>query len=518
MARIKARKPQKIKTRSSWFRRWHENQKQRANTVPWNGRTGPGSGHIGYVPALNEWVGTTRHTCGQWPFGLGTEAPIHGAQLGVHYYTREPLGCDPLTWFTMGYIFNPSIFFLSNPAVGKSTTLRKMMTGCQASGRNVVVAGDRKAEHVELIRLMGGQVYSLGPGRGVLNILDPGEVMSAVERINRECPDPDLAESVTAALIGDMHAKRLSLTTALISIYRRTNRDVTGHEASIVDEALRWLHRNHEGTPILSDLLNVIHDAPEDVRRVANDYGDMDRYREVTRALENDLTGLTSGGGLGEMFNGQSTATVARDRSVVYEIRGIDEQDKNILSAAYIASWASAFGMINVAHALADAGLEPNRQFLVVMDECWQPLSASPGMVDRMNAVTRLNRDKGVGTLYASHTMSDLEAIASEEDRNKARGIVSRCGAVILGGLDREELETRVSKVTKLKKEEVELLVSWNAPPPLGDEGVMPGRGKFLIKIGEAPGIPVDVLLTDAERAAGIHDTNKRMRGREVAA
>lgn len=509
MSRTKNRK---IKTRTTWFSRWQENRAERTTVAPWNGPVAPSSGHIGYVPDLNEWLGTTRHTCGQWPFGLGTEAPIHGAQLGVHYYTREPIGCDPLTWFEKGYIFNPSMFFLSNPAVGKSTTLRKMMIGCQAGGTNVIVAGDRKAEHVDLIKRLGGQVYSLGPGRGVLNILDPGEVLSAVERINRECEDKDTAESITAALIGDMHAKRLSLTTALISMYRRTSQDVSGHEASILDEALRWLHKNHEGTPVLSDLLNVIHDAPESVRRVANDYGDMARYREVTRALENDLTGLTSGGGMGEMFNGQSTATVSRDRSVVYEIRGIDEQDKAILSAAYIASWASAFGMVNVAHALADAGLEPNRQYLVVMDECWQPLSASPGMVDRMNAATRLNRDKGVATLYASHTMSDLQAISSEEDRNKARGIVSRCGAVILGGLDREELEERVSRVTKLKAEEIELLVSWNAPPPLGDRGTMPGRGKFLIKIGEAPGIPVDVLLTDAERAAGIHDTNKRMR------
>ena len=81
------------------------------------------------------------------------------------------------------------------------------------------------------------------------------------------------------------------------------------------------------------------------------------------------------------------------------------------------------------------------------------------------------------------------------------------------GNMYRDEIfRDLAARVTKLKAEEIELLVSWNAPPPLGDKGTMPGRGKFLIKIGEAPGIPVDVLLTEAERAAGIHDTNKRMR------
>jgi HD superfamily phosphohydrolase YqeK len=37
-----------------------------------------------------------------------------------------------------------------------------------------------------------------------------------------------------------------------------------------------------------------------------------------------------------------------------------------------------------------------------------------------------------------------------------------------------------------------------------------PGVGKFLIKSGQRPGIPVHVDLTQAELAAAVHDTNKR--------
>jgi len=34
--------------------------------------------------------------------------------------------------------------------------------------------------------------------------------------------------------------------------------------------------------------------------------------------------------------------------------------------------------------------------------------------------------------------------------------------------------------------------------------------GKFLIKSGQRPGIPVSVELTRAELDAAVHDTNKR--------
>ena len=35
-------------------------------------------------------------------------------------------------------------------------------------------------------------------------------------------------------------------------------------------------------------------------------------------------------------------------------------------------------------------------------------------------------------------------------------------------------------------------------------------EGKFLIKVGQRPGIPVHLTLTAAEHAANVHDTNKR--------
>ena len=105
-----------------------------------------------------------------------------------------------------------------------------------------------------------------------------------------------------------------------------------------------------------------------------------------------------------------------------------------------LACWSAEFGMVNVAHALADAGLERRRHYFVIMDELWRALRAGRGMVDRVDALTRLNRQRGVGMAMVSHTMSDLLALASEEDRMKAKGFVERSGMVICGGLPGAEI------------------------------------------------------------------------------
>src|SRR6202012_2066889 len=119
---------------------------------------------------------------------------------------------------------------------------------------------------------------------------------------------------------------------------------------------------------------------------------------------------------------------------------------------------------VNVAGALADAGREPRRHYMVIADELWRALRAGRGMVARVDVLTRLNRTKGVGVAMCSHTMSDLQALASEEDRMKAKGFVERSGMVILAGLPAAEMPM-LTQVVPLSAVEQSMLSHWQDLP-----------------------------------------------------
>ena len=160
--------------------------------------------------------------------------------------------------------------------------------------------------------------------------------------------------------------------------------------------------------PVLSDLVQVIDDGPEELRQVALDRGDRVRYDDITENLLVSLKGLLGRGRLGEIFSEPSTTAMRRDVPAVFDVSAIDDSDTALQGAALMACWSYGFGAVNIANALADAELEPRRHYFVVLDELWRALRAGQGMVDRVDALTRLNRTKGVGVAMCSHTMSDL--------------------------------------------------------------------------------------------------------------
>lgn len=474
---------------------------ERPSVRGWLGR---GKGSSTYIQQAEEWRGTTVQVCGLWPFSVGTGTPMIGVPLGRHIFTGATLCCDPISWFQRANLINnPSVFVLGKPALGKSTVIRRMATGLAGYGVMPMVLGDLKPDYVDLINEMEGQVITLGHGRGYLNILDPGEASEAAERL-REAGRDDLATRVLA----DAHGRRHTMVSALLTIARKE--PPTDHEETMLDRALKWLDANFEGIPVLGDLLKVIQDAPDELRAVALDNGDLMEYKKITRGLEASLLGITGGGRLGEIFSKQTTNPMKRDRPVVYDVSAIDESDMDLQGAVLLACWSAGFGTVNIANELAAAGLEPQRHYFVILDELWRALRAGRGMVDRVDALTRLNRSVGVGIAMISHTMSDLLALPTEEDRMKAKGFVERSGMVICGGLPSAEMPQLTSAIP-LSRAEQQLLIGWQDPPawdPVsGRESEPPGRGKFLVKVGGRPGIPVKVELTPVELAAS--NTNK---------
>jgi hypothetical protein len=468
------------------------------------GWLGRGRGEANVIQPVDEWRGTTVQVCGLHPFSVGTGTPMIGVPLGLQLFTGATVCADPISWFQdAGLISNPSVFVLGLPGLGKSTLVRRMAAGGAGMGNLPLILGDLKPDYVDMIRALGGQVITLGRGRGHLNILDPGEATAAAERLRVAGKEKERQQ-----VLADAHGRRHTMVSALLTILRKE--PPTDREESIVDRALKVLDETHDGVPVLGDLLRVIQEAPDEVRAVALDRGDDTRYRTITEDLEASLISLTSGGRLGETFAHHTDVPMMRDRPVVYDVSSIDDSDADMQAAMLLACWSAGFGTVNIANALADAGLEPRRHYLVVLDELWRALRSGRGMVDRVDALTRLNRQRGVGLAMVSHTMSDLLALPSDSDRMKARGFVERSGMVIAGGLPGAEMPMLTSAVP-LSRAEQELLTSWQDPGAwdtgTGRETEPPGRGKFLIKVGGHPGIPVKVELIEAERA--INDTNK---------
>ena len=498
--RSQKRKPRELPTeRAARPEREKKPDIRRPGPRGWLGR---GRGEVNVVEPVEEWRGTTVQVCGLHPFSVGTGTPMIGVPMGLQLFTGATVCADPISWFQdADLISNPSVFVLGLPGLGKSTYTRRTAAGLAGLGTLPLVLGDLKPDYVDMIRALGGQVITLGRGRGHLNVLDPGEAFEAAERLRKAGKEKERAQ-----VLADAHGRRHTMVSALLTILRKE--PPTDREESIIDRALRVLDEHHDGVPVLGDLLRVIQDAPQEVRDVALDRGDDTRYKAITENLEASLISLTSGGRLGETFAHATDVPMMRDRPVVYDVSSIDDSDTDMQAAILLACWSAGFGTVNVANALADAGLEPRRHYFVILDELWRALRAGRGMVDRVDALTRLNRQRGVGLAMISHTMSDLLALPTDEDRMKARGFVERAGMVVCGGLPGAEMHMLTSAVP-LSRAEQELLTSWQDPGTwdAGPGSEPAGRGKFLIKVGGHPGIPIKVELVEAERA--INDTNK---------
>lgn len=467
------------------------------------GWIGRGRGEDVSVEAPDEFRGTTRQVCGLWPWIVGSGTPMVGVPLGRHIKTGATLCCDPISWYQRaGIIPQPSVFVLANPSLGKTSLIMRMAVGLEGYGVIPLVLGDTRPDYTRMIRAIRGEVIPIGRNRGSINLLDPGEAPEAAGRL-RAAGREDLADEVLA----DSHGLRLNMIFSAFAIL--LNEPASNKEKNILSRALTWLDENFDGVPLPKDLLDVVKAGPPELREAAVDRGRQERYEDATDRIESCLMSLSEGGMFGSVFARHTTIPMRRDVPMSYDLSAIPHSESDLRALALLACWTAGFASVNIAQILADAELEERRHYFVVLDELHQALKAGPGLVERVDYLTRLNRTEGVGLAMITHTLADLESLPLEADVKKAKGFIERSAMVIAGGLPGAQMPD-LSKIKGLSREEQNLLTSWQDPAPYdartGKKGVPPGRGRFLVKVGNRPGIPVRVVLTEAEKPLSMSD------------
>src|SRR5579863_10307392 len=219
----------------------------------------PSAGRAAHVTAAPEYQATTTQACGLFPFVAGSGTPSLGTPVGRHMLWGEVCCLDPLAWLRAGLVTNPGEFVLGQPGVGKSTLVKRQITGAVATGVRVLVLGDTKPDYTMLTEYFGGQVIRIGRGLDRINPLDAGPLGAALRRMS----GPD-----AQALRWEVRSRRLSLLMALCTLVREAR--ITNAEEVILGRAIDLLdERTPEFQPTVADVLTVIEEAPDILRAAA---------------------------------------------------------------------------------------------------------------------------------------------------------------------------------------------------------------------------------------------------------
>src|SRR5213078_5146680 len=153
-----------------------------------------------------------------------------------------------------------------------------------------------------------------------------------------------------------------------------------------------------------------------------------DRVADLVFTLDLLCTGSLAG-----VFDGPTSQPIDPGAPAVsVDISAVRAAGDKLLTAAMLCTWSYGFGCVDAAAALADLGAAPRRSYLGVMDELWRALRGAPGLVEHADSLTRLNRARGMGSLMITHSLDDLDALPTDEDRAKARGFFERAAIKIL--------------------------------------------------------------------------------------
>ncbi|MFD0409950.1 ATP-binding protein [Kitasatospora sp. NPDC127116] len=474
-------------------------QLNRRVVAPRKGWPGAASGRAAHVDKGTVYLGTTDEVAGLFPFVLGAPLPAEGVPIGPDLLTHELVCFDPAGWVGK-LVQNPGVWVQGQPGCGKSALVKRICLVYSSYGHMVVVPGDVKGEYRELVEALGGQVVRIGRGLDRINPLDSGPLRGRLSSLAADRRDTLLAE---------INGRRSELLHALLATPHGLGRRPVAAEANVVGAAVAMVAERLADDPVIPDIVAVLREGPKELwaRLLVDTVDDYrSQVREVTLALENLCTGPLSG-----LFDSPTTRPLDLSAPALsVDLSSLLTAGDQVVATGLLATWAYSYGAIDSARALGMM----DRPLVLPLDEMWRALRAGPGMVDAMDAMTRLNRAKGEVVIFVTHSQRDPESLTSPEDRAKARGLMERCDSLVLGALSHGELE-RINALKPLTGEEINLVASWSAPGITGVDGTTqrhPGRGKYLVKIGTRAGSPARLDLTEAELR--MYDTDTAMRRR----
>ncbi|MGD9530919.1 MAG: DUF87 domain-containing protein [Dehalococcoidia bacterium] len=453
-----------------------------------------GGGRAANVEGGTVFQGTTTQICGLFPFAVSSGSTPAGVPVGRHMHTAEPVGLDPAEWLRAGLVSNTGMWIQGQPGIGKSTIVKRMMTGLIAFGGVAVIPGDVKGEYSRLVEHLGGRVWKIGRGLHSLNPLDPGPLRAAVAAASGDN---------RARLLEQIRARQMSLLDALVVIVRG---ETTVTERRLLGVALD-LAATAQAEPIIPDVVRVLTNPPAELLAIAACENETE-FRRDARDLLNTL-GLLCGGAIRGIFDQPSSVTADLNTPALsLDISALDDDDDEVVAAAMLSSWAWAAAVID-----GSAAAGRQRTVIRIQDELWRALRVAPGLVERSDRVTRLGRHRGEISMQVTHSLDDLDALPTEADRAKARGLAARNGVLVLGGMAAKELDA-IRTITPLTDQEAAMVCSWAAPPTWQAGDIHPGRGKYMIKCGGRMGLPVALTMVPTER--DLYDTDQawRRRGR----
>lgn len=463
------------------------------------------AGRAGYVEAPPQIQGTAHSIAGLYPFITSGPRPVLGAPLGRHLIHRYGIFLDLMSMHLSRGGSTPSMMVFGLPGRGKSSVFFRMALGMIASGFLMVFPGDLKGEYSAFIREIGGFVYELGAGKeDAVNPMDPGPMASLIDEIE----DPKIRDELHAQI----NTRRQLTCASLVELVLDRGLDLENGEKLAFQAAVDAAVELKGSQALLADVAAILAEGAPQIRRAAM-LEDPDDYAAATKALGYALHDLVHGAEFGGAFNRQTSRQMPVGAHVAFDISGVPLAQKKFRTALQVVTWSYASAVTTAVGSLVKLGLWPETHYVSAYDELWQALQVNPRItVFILEELVRLNRESGNGWAMITHGTGDL-TLPDADLTDRARKFIARASIRIYAGTDPDEI-AMLDGVQRFTPMEKAWLSAWAAEGEYG--GVPPGRGKFLVKFGDDPGIPVDMgEKRPFERR--LHDTDKALAGARAA-